>query len=49
MKTKKIVDVSCDFENDLCGYTARYGEFERYSGSSPSNTSGPEADHSGGI
>ncbi len=40
--------ISCDFETDWCGYTNNEF-FKRYSGKSPSFSSGPSADKTTGI
>ena len=39
-------ELSCNFEKDFCGYESRdsFEKFERYSGKSPSLTSGPVYD-----
>jgi len=41
--------ISCNFDQDFCGYTSKDDKFIRYSGKSPSPSSGPSADKTTGT
>jgi hypothetical protein len=46
--SKENFNISCDFDIDLCGY--EINEFmQRYSGKSPSLSSGPFGDYTTGL
>ena len=47
MIEKIYPQVECDFEDSFCGYTAN-PNFERYTGPSPSKSSGPDYDKTTG-
>jgi hypothetical protein len=44
---KDANQISCDFDTDFCGYEAN-NFFERYTGKSPSISSGPSGDKTTG-